>query len=271
MTQNKQPTFGAILPPAWENTAAVVTGASSGIGAQIAIALAAAGTSHVLIHYRKNAIGAEKTALAVRSLGAKTTLLQGDLSLPADSDRLVEQAWGAVPEIQTWVNNAGADVLTGATGKLDFEAKFELLWRVDVQGTIRLSRKVAERMQSQPATNRPRSMIFIGWDQAPRGMEGDAGQMFGPIKAAVMAFAASLAQTLAPAIRVNTIAPGWIQTAWGESTSDYWDERARGQSLMGRWGRPEDVAAAVLYAANPNHTFVTGQVLELNGGWNRTF
>ena len=54
-------------------------------------------------------------------------------------------------------------------------------------------------------------------------MEGDAGQMFGPVKAAVMAYANSLAQSVAPAIRVNTVAPGWIQTAWGESASEYWD------------------------------------------------
>jgi 3-oxoacyl-[acyl-carrier protein] reductase len=271
VTEIKQHPNVANLPPGRESTAVVVTGASSGIGARIAVALAAAGTGHVFIHYRKNLVGAENTALAVRALGSQASLLQGDLSVPEDTERLVEQAWSGARVIQTWIHNAGADVLTGAAGKLDFQSKLELLWRVDVEGTIRLARKVAERMLTQTAADRPPSMVFIGWDQAMHGMEGDAGQLFGPTKAAVMSFAASLAQSLAPKIRVNTVAPGWIQTAWGESANGYWDERAKKQSMMGRWGQPEDVAAAVLYAVNPDHTFVTGQVLDVNGGWNRTF
>ena len=100
-------------------------------------------------------------------------------------------------------------------------------------------------------------------------MEGDAGQMFGPVKAAVMAFAASLAQTLAPKVRVNTVAPGWIQTKWGESASEYWDNRAKSQALMGRWGSPQDVAKAIMFASDPDNTFLTGQIVNVNGGWNR--
>jgi 3-oxoacyl-[acyl-carrier protein] reductase len=68
---------------------------------------------------------------------------------------------------------------------------------------------------------------------------------------------------------VNTIAPGWIRTSWGESSSEYWSDRAKNQSLMHRWGKPEDVAKAVLYAADPDNTFLTGQTIDINGGWNR--
>ncbi len=254
----------------WDQSAAVVTGASSGIGEQIAIRLAAAGASHVLLHYRMNRKGAENAAEKIRKMGAKTTVIQGDLSVFPDIERIATEAFTAAPTIQTWVHNAGADVLTGDATKLDFCAKLQRLWQVDVEGTIRLARNVAKKMLDQPSTNRPPSMVFLGWDQAPQGMEGDAGQIFGTAKSAVMGFAASFAQTLAPKIRVNTIAPGWIQTAWGASTTGtLWDERARSQSLMGRWGTPEDVAAAVVYAANPAHTFVTAQTLEVNGGWCR--
>lgn len=95
--------------------------------------------------------------------------------------------------------------------------------------------------------------------------------MFGPVKAAVMSFANSFAQTLAPHVRVNTVAPGWIQTAWGETTQGYWDERAKAQSLMKRWGRPEDIAEAVAYLASAEASFVTGQTINLNGGFNRCY
>ena len=101
-------------------------------------------------------------------------------------------------------------------------------------------------------------------------MEGDAGQMFGPVKAAVMAFAVSLAQSVAPRIRVNTIAPGWIQTSWGKQASQAWQDRAKGQSLMHCWGTPEDVARSVVYVSDPENTFLTGQTINVNGGWNRT-
>mgnify|MGYP001814847674 FL=1 len=101
-------------------------------------------------------------------------------------------------------------------------------------------------------------------------MDGEAGQMFGPVKAAVMSYARSLAQSVAPLIRVNTVAPGWIRTAWGEDVSDYWNERAKAESLMNRWGHPDDVAKAVVYLADPNNTFVTGETINVNGGWDRT-
>ncbi len=251
-------------------TTAVVTGASSGIGQAIAIALAQSGVDQLLIHYRENRDGADQTVAAAREFGGDVTAVAADLGVPADVQRLADVTFERLGEIQTWVNCAGADVLTGPAQQLDFDSKLQRLWDVDVRGTISLSRRVADRMLGQQC-QRPPAIVFIGWDQAPRGMEGDAGQMFGPIKAAVMAYAASLAQTLAPEIRVNTIAPGWIQTSWGQSTSDYWDARAKAQSLMNRWGQAADVARAVLYVADPDNTFLTGQTIEIDGGWNRRF
>lgn len=197
-------------------------------------------------------------------------MIAADLHNASDRERLVETAFDYLGQVHTWVNNAGADVLTGKAASLDFDAKLRRLLDVDVLGTVALSRMVAERLLQQELKH-PASIVFIGWDQAPPGMEGDAGQMFGPVKAAVMAFSASLAQTLAPNVRVNTIAPGWIQTSWGESTSQYWSDRAQHQSLMQRWGNPEDVAKAVLFAADPANSFLTGQTIDVNGGWNRKY
>lgn len=252
----------------FKGTAGVVTGASSGIGRAIAVALAGAGVSRIVVHCRQNIRGAEETAGILRGLGCQPTVLAADLFLPDDRERLVADAFEQLGTIEHWVHNAGADVLTGNGAALSFDQKLEQLWQVDVQGTIVLARMVASRMESQN-TPLPPSMVFIGWDQAPRGMEGDAGMMFGPIKAAVMSFANSLAQTLAPRVRVNTIAPGWIQTSWGQQADQYWDRRAKQQSLMGRWGTPEDVARAAVYLADPENSFLTGQTIEVNGGWNR--
>lgn len=254
----------------FHETAAVVTGASSGIGQAIAIALAQAGASKLVVHYRNNQAGAEQTAAAVKSAGSDAFMIAADLHSASDRERLVETAFDYLGQVHAWVNNAGADVLTGDAASLDFDAKLRRLLDVDVLGTVALSRMVAERLLQQEL-NQPASIVFIGWDQAPHGMEGDAGQMFGPVKAAVMAFSASLAQMLAPNVRVNTITPGWIQTSWGESTSQYWSDRAQHQSLMQRWGNSEDVAKAVLFAADPANSFLTGQTIDMNGGWNRKY
>jgi len=255
-------------------TKAVVTGSSSGIGKAIAISLAKAGVEQLVVHYRSNESGAVETADALRDAGCEPVLLEADLASPAGRQALVAGSFESLGEVQTWVNNAGADVLTGEAAAMDFEGKLRHLLDVDVTGTILLSRTVADRLMNQferMSSSLPASMVFIGWDQAPEGMEGDAGQMFGPVKAAVMAFAKSLAQTSGPRLRVNTIAPGWIRTSWGESTSDYWNDRAAGQSLMERWGNVDDIAKAVLYAADPANTFLTAQTLQLNGGFNRRF
>ena len=261
---------GSSVPGPFAQTAAVVTGASSGIGRAIAVALAEAGLSRLMVHYRSNRAGAEQTAAQAERWGCAAEIVAADLASPEQCQRLVEFAWQRLGTVHTWINNAGADVLTGDAGSLDFDQKLRHLIDVDVLGTIGLSRQVAERLRAQDL-QRPASMLFIGWDQAPHGMEGDSGQMFGPVKAAVMAYANSLAQSLAPHVRVNTVAPGWIQTAWGETARGYWDRRARRQSLMQRWGRPEDVARAVRFACEPQNTFLTGQTLACNGGWNRTY
>lgn len=254
----------------WPNQqTAVVTGASSGIGRAIAIALAEAGVDSLLVHYHRNQAGAEETAELVRERDCEATILGGDLRRAEDRQQLVETALERLNEITVWVNNAGADVLTGEAKSMSFEEKLRLLMEVDVMGTIALSRLLVPRLLEQEAYP-PSSIIFLGWDQATEGMEGDAGQMFGPVKAAMMAYSASLAQCVAPLLRVNTVAPGWIRTAWGSDAGDQWNERAKSQSLMNRWGNPEDVAKAVVYLADPNNTFITGQTIFVNGGWNRT-
>lgn len=81
-----------------------------------------------------------------------------------------------------------------------------------------------------------------------------------------MAFTRSLARSLAPQVRVNCLAPGWIRTAWGDKASEYWQARARAEALLERWGTPEDVARAAAFLASPAAAFITGQIVPINGG-----
>jgi 3-oxoacyl-[acyl-carrier protein] reductase len=241
---------------------AVVTGSSSGIGRAIALELARAGAD-VVVHARGNRKGADETADALRSLGREVKVLMADLSDHRAQDDLVAAAWGWRP-IDLWVNNAGVDVLTGAAANWSFEEKLAALWKVDVVGTLRLSRAVGARMRE-----RGRGVILnIGWDQAETGIAGDSGQMFGAVKGAVMAVTRSLAKSLAPEVRVNCVAPGWIRTDWGQEASDKWQQIAVGDSLLARWGEPEDVARVARFLASTAAEFVNGQVIAVNGGRN---
>ena len=81
-----------------------------------------------------------------------------------------------------------------------------------------------------------------------------------------MSFSLSLAKSLAPEVRVNCLAPGWIKTRWGDQASDYWQQRAVGDSLLARWGTPADVAGVARFLVSPAASFVTGHSLVVDGG-----
>ena len=241
---------------------AVVTGASSGIGRAIALQLAAAGAD-VVVHARQSRERAETVAEAIRQLGRETLVALADLADPVQQDGLVEEAWSWRSGVDVWVNNAGVDLLTGEAARWPFERKLEALWQVDVVATIRLARAVGARMKAAGGG----VVLNIGWDGAERGMAGDSGELFAATKGAVMAFTRSLAQSLAPEVRVNCLAPGWIRTAWGERASQAWQDRARRESLMDRWGTPEDVARAARFLASPDAEFISGEIVYVNGGF----
>jgi 2-amino-4-hydroxy-6-hydroxymethyldihydropteridine diphosphokinase len=235
----------------------MVTGSTRGIGRAIAEACAREGAD-VIVHGRTDG-----TALAtlIAKAGSRPIALQGDLSRPKDCARLIDDAWKEWNGIDVWINNACADILTGAEADQPFEQKLERLLAVDVRATMLLSRAVGERMRATGG-----AIINIGWDQAETGMEGDSAQLFAATKGAVAAFSKSLAVTLSPQVRVNCIAPGWIRTEWGDSASAKWQERVINETPMRRWGLPEDVAAAAVWLASPAAQFITGQVIRVNGG-----
>ena len=241
---------------------AIVTGSTSGIGRAIALALADAG-ANLLIHGRRSAASAERVVAECHAHHVDAQYVLADLRDDSECARLVEFAWNLwKPGVDIWINNAGADTLTGDAAHWSFERKLQELWAVDVRATMLLARLAGERMKRQG-----RGVILtMGWDQADTGMAGDSGQLFGATKGAVMAFTKSLAVSLAPEVRVNCLAPGWIRTAWGEQASAGWQKRVLAETPLARWGTPEDVAQAALWLVSRSASFITGQVVYVNGG-----
>lgn len=236
----------------------LVTGSTSGIGRAIAEAFADNGAG-VIVHGR-SADKAAAVAAHLTKYGVGTDTHLADLADPAQVDRLADEAWG--DGLDVLVCNAGADTLTGDAARWSFDQKLDALLSVDLKATMRLSRAIGAKM-----VQRGRGVILtVGWDQAETGMGGDSGQLFAAVKGAVVCFTRSLAVSLAPAVRVNCLAAGWVRTAWGETASAEWQNRVRGETPLGVWGLPEDVAAAAVWLASPASKFVTGQTLRVNGG-----
>lgn len=240
---------------------AAVLGSTSGIGRAVALGLAEGGAD-VLIHGRRSREAAEEVAEEVRNHGGRSEVLMADLADPQAGDRLVDQAWATWNGLDAWLQIAGADTLTGAAAGRSFDEKLETLWAVDVAATIRLCRRVGRLMKEHGGG----SIVTMGWDQAETGMEGDSGELFAATKGAIMAFSRSLALSLAPTVRVNALAPGWIKTAWGESASRAWQERVLRETPLARWGTADDVAQAARFLVGPGAGFITGQIVRINGG-----
>lgn len=240
---------------------ALVTGSSGGIGAAIARQLAAAG-AHLILHGNRHIHNAEKLADELRDLSNSVAVVTADLAQVDQRQDLADKVWQIAP-VDILVNAAGADVLTDDAAGWPFDKKLAALWEVDVQATVELSRALGQRMKDRG----PGAIITIGWSQAESGMAGESGEYFGAVKGAVAAFSRSLAKSLAPEVRVNCVAPGWIQTKWGESAPPYWQERAKNESLLGRWGQPEDVGQVVCFLASPAAAFINGQVINVDGGF----
>ncbi len=239
----------------------LVTGSTSGIGEAIARKFASQG-AWVIVHGRRSTGTAEWLSAALMDMGVDSHHILADLSKPDQCDQLAADVWDFYKGLDVLVCNAGTDVLTGDAAEWPFERKLDELLAVDLKSTMQLCRSIGARMKA-----RGRGVILtVGWDQAETGMEGDSGQLFAAVKGAVMCFTRSLALSLAPEVRVNCLAPGWVRTAWGETASAVWQDRVRRETPLGVWGLPEDVAAAAAWLASPAAAFLTGQTLRVNGG-----
>jgi 3-oxoacyl-[acyl-carrier protein] reductase len=243
----------------------LVTGASSGIGRAIAIAAARAGAD-VALTYAHNETGARATAQQVDGMGRRSAIFRLDLAeSTAESTlaQLADAARIALGHIEVWVNNAGADILTGESAQMSIADKLDRLIAVDLRGTIFASWRAAALFGEQ---ERGGAIINMSWDHVLAGMEGRNPQMFAAVKGGVLSFSKSLARSVAPRVRVNVLAPGWIETAFGADLDPARRRAIAASTPMGRWGTPDDVGAAAVYLASPAAAFLTGQTIFVNGG-----
>jgi 3-oxoacyl-[acyl-carrier protein] reductase len=236
---------------------AVVTGASSGIGRALALAFGQAGY-RVGVGFCRSRGAAE----AVCDLIPTALPLAADVSDPGAVARMVSSVTGAWGAIDVWVNNAGADILTGDAGRLPDFQRLEQLLRVDVMGTFACCRAVAPEMQARGGG----LILNMAWDHVACGMAGPEGELFALAKGAVWAYSKSLARSLAPTVRVNTLAPGWVRTKFAETLSDASVARISAGTPLGRLGVPDDLAGVALFLASPAARFITGQTFAVNGG-----
>jgi 3-oxoacyl-[acyl-carrier protein] reductase len=239
----------------------VVTGGSSGIGRALVFELARAGANVVFQGTRPEEEVAELLE-SIQQAGRRGQYVRWDFRQQdtwAAFLAAVERCCGSV---HGWVNTAGIDLLTGAAAQWDYGTKLQALLDVDVAATVHLSKLIGNRMRAAGSG----VILNICWDQADRGMEGDSAELFSVAKNAVMGFTRSLAVSLAPQVRVNCIAPGWIKTAWGEQASAEWQQRVLRETPLKRWGTPEDIAKLARFLLSDDASYITGQVINANGG-----
>jgi 3-oxoacyl-[acyl-carrier protein] reductase len=217
----------------------------------------------VLLTHRASPDRAQEVADAIASRGGRALVRQVDLATRDACERLVAEAHAELGRVDVWVNNAGADVLTGDAAAWEWEHKLDVLLAVDLKGTIACSYAIGEVMRNQEGGG---AIVNMSWDHVTRGMAGENPQLFAAVKAGVLAFSKSLARSLAPAVRVNVLSPGWIETSFGEHADPEFRRSVAEGTPLGRWGRPQDVAEAALYLASPGAAFVTGQAINVNGG-----
>jgi 3-oxoacyl-[acyl-carrier protein] reductase len=172
-------------------------------------------------------------------------------------------AGDALGRLDVWVNNAGGDILTGAAAELSLIEKLDMLLAVDLRGTILASWQAAAIMGAQDEGG---VIINMSWDHVLTGMAGPNPQVYAAVKGGVLAFSKSLARTVAPRVRVNVLAPGFIETSFGVGAGENWRRTVEESTPLKRWGTPEDVAGAAVFLASPAASFLTGQTILVGGG-----
>jgi 3-oxoacyl-[acyl-carrier protein] reductase len=240
---------------------AVVTGASRGIGRAIALALAREG-ARVVVNYARSLERAETVVAEIRAAGGDARAVQADVSRAGDATRLLESALAAFGRLHLWVNNAGADILTGEARVWPAERQWDEVMAVDLKGTWICSRAAAEAMRRDGGG----AIVNFSWDHVEHGMGNATAAIYAAAKGGVAALSRCLAREFAPTVRVNVVAPGWIRTEWLDGAGAEVQQRVREATPLGRPGTPDDVAGAVLFLASSEAAFITGQTLLVNGG-----
>jgi 7-alpha-hydroxysteroid dehydrogenase len=243
-----------------DGKAAVVTGGSKGIGRQIALSLADAGADVAVA--ARSADDLEKTAREIEAAGRQGLSVPTDVSDPAALERLVEAVSEAFGGFDIWVNNAGAAPFLSSIDAMRPEG-FEKYFRINFISAFHAMRLAAPVLRGREGACVLNVASVAAYVASP-GLS-----YYGPAKAALVNLTRTAALEWASSgIRVNAVAPGWIETDMNElgRQNPEWNRQVLASIPLGRWGRPEDVAAAAVFLCSPAASWITGSVLVVDGG-----
>jgi 3-oxoacyl-[acyl-carrier protein] reductase len=240
---------------------AIVTGASKGIGREIAKSLGAAGAA-VVVNYASSKEGADRVVAEITSKGGKAIAVQGDVSKTSDVQRLFKETKKAFGSLDVLVNNAG--VYKFAPIESVTEDEFHRQFNTNVLGLLLATREAVKYFGAEGG-----SVINIG--SVASRIAPPLSSIYSATKGAVDAVTAVLAKELGPRkIRVNSINPGGVETegvhSMGIIGSDFQKEMVE-QTPLGRFGQPQDIAPIAVFLASENSGWLTGETLLASGGY----
>lgn len=237
---------------------AIVTGASRGIGKAIALGLAELG-ANIVINYRSSSISIDKLIEEIEAKGSKAIAVQGDVSVFLEAENIIKKAVETFGSLDILVNNAGItkDGLILRMKEEDFDKVIE----VNLKGAFNCIR------HSTPIMMKQKSGKIINISSVV-GVSGNAGQInYSAAKAGIIGMTKSAARELAArGINVNAVAPGFIQTSMTDSLSDKVKESTLNNIPLKKFGTAQDIANLVAFLASPSSDYITGQVINVDGG-----
>ena len=237
---------------------ALVTGASRGIGRAVALKLASEGAK-VALNFAGNEAAANAVRQEIEAAGGEAILVKADVSDEAAVQDMVQKTADAFGRIDILVNNAGItrDGLLARMKEEDWDAVLS----TNLKGVF-LTTKAAAKLMMKQRAGRIVNMASVV------GVTGNAGQAnYSAAKAGVIGFTKTIARELASrGITANAVAPGFIDTDMTSALSDKAKEAALAGIPLGRMGQPDDIAAAVLFLVSDQASYITGQVLNVDGG-----
>lgn len=237
---------------------ALVTGASRGIGQATAIDLAKAGAD-VVVNFIGNEAVAQETVEKIEALGRKAIKIKADVGNAEDVQAMIDEAVAAFGHIDILVNNAGI-TRDGLLIRMK-DSDWDDVLNINLKGVYLVTKAVAKLMVKQRA-GRIINMTSVS------GVTGNVGQAnYAAAKAGVIGFTKTCAKELAArGITVNAIAPGFIETAMTDVLPEKIKEGIAGTIPFGRMGQPEEIANVVTFLASDFASYITGQVLNVDGG-----